>query len=69
MQPFLTILQLPHQFRMAQTRIAGPGSHNTVQRFPQLAVVRKDYIPADPNDQIGSKYADEPKRGTIRSGR
>ena len=69
MQPYFTVLQLPHFFRMAQTRSNGPGSNNTIHRFPQLCTVRKDYIAQDPNDSLGSRYADEPKRGTIRSGR
>lgn len=69
-QPYFTVLQLPHQFRMSQTRgPAGPGSNNVMQRFPQLAIIRKDYIAADPNDESGSRFADEPKRGTIRSGK
>lgn len=66
MKPVFTVVGLPHQFRITQTK--GPDGRNIQHRFPQLSIVRKDFIPADPNDTIGSKYADEPQRNTIRGG-
>jgi hypothetical protein len=62
--PTFTVLNLPHQLRMAQTR--GPGGGNNVQaRFPQLAVVRRDFIPYDGQDHKGAPDRPEPRDGSF----
>jgi hypothetical protein len=64
-KPVLTIIDLPHQLRTVQT--ADPGGNNVQARFPQLAVVRKDYIPFDVADKIGQPDAAEPRNGSTGS--
>jgi hypothetical protein len=66
--PVLTVISLPHQLRTAQTAgPGGPGTPNVTGRFPQLAVVRKDFIPADPADRVGQSNAAEPQDGSSRT--
>jgi hypothetical protein len=66
--PQFTVVGLPHQLRMAQTHIkAGQGqpARNVQARFPQLVVVRRDFIPFDAFDKDGAKDRPEPRRGSI----
>jgi len=67
--PVFTLLSLPHQFRVTQTNEGVLGKDfNIVTRFPQLGFLRKDYIPADPNDTIGQNDSHEPMDGSVRGG-
>lgn len=64
--PVLSIINLPHQLRMFQTEgPKGPGTPNVPQRFPQLAVVRKEFIPFDQADKQGAPDRPEPPSGSI----
>jgi hypothetical protein len=56
-----TIISLPHQLRVTQTMLE--GGQGAQEIFPQLAVVRKDFIPYDPADQLGPSDRPEPKDG------
>lgn len=68
-RPAFTVVSLPHQLRMAQTQSEdGPGTNNVPARFPQLAVVRKDFIPFDQADEIGAPDRPEPAKGTFGPG-
>lgn len=58
-----TILSLPHQLRITQT--LRPDGTVQQQRFPQLCVVRKNFIPNDPNDTIGPSDTAEPRNGQV----
>lgn len=67
--PVFSIINLPHQLRMVQTQgSGGPGTPNVPARFPQLAVVRKDFIPFDQSDRIGAPDRPEPASGSIGPG-
>lgn len=69
-RPVFTVISLPHQLRATQTRgPGGPGTANVQNRYPQLAVVRKDFVPFDPNDQVGPRTSDEPDYGSVRGPR
>lgn len=60
-KPVFTIVQLPHQLRATQ---AVNSDGQTVQvRLPQLAVVRKDFIPYDPSDKVGAPDVPSPADG------
>jgi len=66
--PVFSIVNLPHQLRMVQTEGPdGPGTPNVPERFPQLAVVRKDFIPFDQTDKQGAPDRSEPPSGSIGS--
>jgi len=68
-RPVFSIVGLPHQLRMAQTQgEGGPGTSNVPARFPQLAIVRKDFIPFDNQDETGSPDRPEPATGTVGPG-
>lgn len=61
--PTFSIVNLPHQLRITQTK--DPAGGNNVQaRFPQLAVVRKDFIPFDEQDRVGAPDRPEPASGS-----
>lgn len=63
-RPHFTITGLPHQLRITQTQDdEGNGSPNVQARYPQLCVVRKDFIPFRPQDKIGPNDRPEPARG------
>lgn len=61
-RPVFTIVGLPHQLRMVQTKADGP---NVQARFPQFAVVRKDFIPFDVTDKKGPPDRPEPRDGSF----
>jgi hypothetical protein len=61
-RPHFTVTGLPHQLRITQTRDE-EDEKNTQARFPQLCVVRKDFIPFKPQDKIGPNDRPEPARG------
>jgi hypothetical protein len=63
-RPVFTVLQLPHHLRLAQTR-SEIGQPNIQARFPQLAVVRKDFIPFDQADFTGEPDRPEPRVGSF----
>jgi hypothetical protein len=63
-KPHFTVLQLPHQLRVAQTQ-SQPGNKNIEARFPQLCVCRKDFIPFDRADKIGEPDRPEPTDGSF----
>jgi hypothetical protein len=56
-----TVISLPHQMRVTQTMLE--GGHGAQEIFPQLAVVRKDFMPHDPADKVGSSDRPEPRDG------
>lgn len=62
--PVFSIVGLPHQLRAAQTQDLENGGNNIPARFPQLAVVRKDFIPFDEADKTGAADRPEPASGT-----
>lgn len=64
-RPSLTVLHLPHQLRMAQTQ-SEPGSNNITERYPQLAICRKDFLPFDSADVVGEPDVAEPGSGSFR---
>lgn len=65
--PVFTVIGLPHQIRAAQTQsLDGLGNPNIQARFPQLSIVRKDFIPFDANDFIGEPDRPEPSNGSFR---
>jgi hypothetical protein len=50
-KPTFTVVGLPHQLRMAQTK-AKDGGNNLQARFPQLAIVRREFLPEpEPRDE------------------
>jgi len=57
-KPVFTVMGVPHQLRMAQTK--GDGQ-NVEARFPQLCIVRKDFIPFDSTDKKGPADRPEPR--------
>jgi len=61
-RPSYTILSLPHQLRGTQTTKAGVSVQ---ERFPQLVVVRKDFIPHQNGDLSGRKDTPEPRDGQL----
>jgi|GEM_PF-2994536 len=61
--PTFSIVNLPHQLRITQTKDLAGGS-NVQARFPQLAIVRKDFIPFDAADKVGAPDRPEPASGT-----
>jgi hypothetical protein len=62
-RPVFTVIGLPHQIRATQT--LDKDGNSIQQRFPQLAVVRKDFIPHDPYDKVGPSDRPEPKDGSV----
>jgi hypothetical protein len=56
-RPILTVVNLPHQLRVTQTIKDGKPVQ---ERFPQSAVVRKEFIPHQPNDPAGAPTSAEP---------
>ena len=63
-KPSFTVVGMPHQLRAAQTKDPLGGS-NIQARFPQLVVVKKDFIPHDAADTVGAPDRPEPKRGSV----
>ena len=61
--PVFTVIGLPHQIRMAQTQVK--GEENVQARFPQLCIVRKDFIPFDSADKTGPSDRPEPTSGSF----
>lgn len=63
-RPHFTITGLPHQLRAVQTKGgADSDGKNVPARYPQLCVVRKDFIPFRPQDKIGPNDRPEPASG------
>lgn len=61
-RPVFTIVSLPHQLRATQT--VDPSTGRAVQeRFPQQAVVRKDFVPYHGGDRVGPTDTPEPRDG------
>jgi hypothetical protein len=63
--PTFTVVAMPHQLRMAQTKGVALGTPNVQARFPQLVVVRRDFIPFDSSDKDGSRDRPEPQQGSM----
>lgn len=63
-KPTFTVIGLPHQLRSAQTKDYAGGA-NIQANFPQLVIVRRDFIPHDHSDDVGDSDRPEPKRGTM----
>lgn len=62
-RPSFTVISLPHQIRGTQSL---DENGNSVQaRFPQLVVVRKDFIPHQNGDVTGQPDAPEPRDGQV----
>lgn len=61
-RPTLTIISLPHQLRVTQTIKDGVS---VVERFHQVAVVKKDFIPSRPDDVFGPSDQGEPRDGQV----
>lgn len=61
-KPSFTIISLPHQLRVTQTKL--PDGTSVQARFPQLVVVRKDFIPHQAGDQNGDG-APPPRDGQV----
>jgi hypothetical protein len=61
-RPVYTVVSLPHHLRMVQTQDVG---NNIQARFPQLAIVRKDFIPFDASDKKGPPDRPEPRDGSF----
>jgi len=62
-KPTLTIVGMPHQLRVTQTK---DKDGKTIQnRFPQLIVVRKDFVPYQSGDVSGRKDMPEPQDGGL----
>ncbi len=61
-RPSFTVIGLPHQLRMTQTVKNG---HAVQERFPQVAIVRKDFIPYQQGDKTGKPDAPEPRDGQV----
>jgi hypothetical protein len=59
-KPVLTIVNLPHQLRVTQTQTAEGAVQ---ERFSQLAVVRKDFFPAQPGNSTGQSDVADPRDG------
>lgn len=62
-RPVFTVIAIPHQLRMVQTR--GEDGTNVQSRFPQLAIVRKDFIPFDASDKNGPADRPDPRNGSF----
>lgn len=65
-RPSFTVVGLPHQLRIAQTQGDIRGGPNTIARFPQLCVIRKDFIPYQAYDRTGAPDRPEPQNGSFR---
>jgi hypothetical protein len=62
-RPAFTVVSLPHQLRRAQTQPT-VGGQTKDARFPQLAVVRKDFIPTQ-NGGVGSAGSPNQTTGSV----
>lgn len=60
--PVFTIISLPHQLRITQTIKDGIAVQ---ERFPQMAVCRKDFLPHDNVDKKGADNSAEPRDGSL----
>jgi hypothetical protein len=60
-KPVFTIIGLPHQLRTTQT--IGPDGKPIQERFPQTAIVRKEFVPFNTGDKTGQSDAPEPRDG------
>lgn len=61
--PTFSVVAMPHQLRAAQTKDPAGGA-NIQAKFPQLVVVRKDFIPFDESDRVGAPDVREPSSGS-----
>jgi hypothetical protein len=61
-KPVFTAIGLPHQLRVSQSLEEGKSVQT---RFPQLVIVRKDFIPFDPSDKVGPPDRPEPRDGGL----
>lgn len=62
--PVFTIIGLPHQFRTTQALDAQGKPY--IERYPQMAACRKDFIPYDSTDKVAAPDAPEPRDGQIK---
>ncbi len=62
-RPVFTIIGLPHQLRTTQT--VGKDGKPVQERFPQTAVVRKEFVPYNSGDKIGPSDSPEPRDGSF----
>jgi len=61
-RPVFTIVALPHQLRTTQTLVDG---RPVQERFPQTALVRKEFIPYNSGDKAGPPDSPEPRDGSF----
>jgi len=61
-RPVFTVISLPHQLRVTKAMKNGVAVE---ERFPQLAVCRKDFFPHDNYDRTGADNSQEPRDGQV----
>jgi len=62
-EPVFTVISLPHQIR--STQAVGEDGTGTEERYPQLAGVRRDFIPNQSGDGVGRADVAEPRDGSV----
>lgn len=62
-EPVFTIISLPHQIR--STQAMDESGTAVEERYPQLAGVRRDFIPNQTGDGVGRADVAEPRDGSI----
>ena len=62
-RPYLSIQSMPHQLRTTQTQL--PDGTTVQERFPQLVLVQKNFIPYNDGDEVGQGSTPEPQDGSL----